>query len=182
MADQDLEDLLAALREVSEASDSDTVENEEGDELDQEGDFRRRKPLGTVMLLGRLEEQAEFKADLDRSLAVRRHLIPPPPTKLEQKNTKLLQMRRQATAAENELKLNRQLEAESKRLKEAKVKLYKANQTAKDRIELETNTANMANWTSRYCKEAASDWREEVRAAFGSQYSPPLNGRGPKTA
>jgi hypothetical protein len=180
MADANLDDLLAALREVSASSDPDSVDDEQGDELDQESDFRRRKPLGSVMLLERLEEQAEFKADEDRSLAVRRHLIPPPPTKLEQKTAKPLQMRRKVAAAENELKLNRRLEAQSKRLQKAKGQLYRANLTTRDQMELEANTAIMADWATGYCKEAGTNWREEARAAFGSQYSPPVDGRSSK--
>ena len=81
--------------------------------------------------------------------------------------------RRKAAEAERELKLNRQLEMESERLQKAKGELYRANMTSCDRKELEANTATMADWASYYCREAGTNWREEVRAAFGSQYYPP---------
>jgi hypothetical protein len=161
--------------------DSRSYDPDEEDE-DQESDFRKRKPLGTVMLLEHLEEQAEFKADQDRRLTATRQRITDAPSNLEQKTAKLMEMRRKANAVEQELKLNRKLEMETKRLQKARVELYKGNLTARDRIELETNTANMADWASQYCKEAASNWREEVRAAFGIQYQPPVNGLSPKPA
>ena len=94
MADANLNDLLAALREVSADSDPESDTNNESDDYpnqddaddeDQESDFRRRKPLGTAMLLQRLEQQAEMKADQDRALAARRLRIKAPPTKLQQK-------------------------------------------------------------------------------------------------
>jgi hypothetical protein len=158
----------------------DEADSENAEDEDEERDFRRRKPLGTVMLLERLEQQAEFKADQERSLAARRLRIKAPLTNLQQKSAKLLEMRRKAAEGERELQLNGQLAAEASRLQRARVELYKENLTAADRMELETNTANMADWASQYCKEAASNWREEVRAAFGSQYQPPVNGRSSK--
>jgi hypothetical protein len=132
----------------------------------EESDFRRRKPLGMVLLLQRLEQQAQFKADQDRSLAARQHRIPPPLTKLEQKTAKLLQMRRQAAVAEHELKLNRQLEQESKRLQKANVELYKANKTDRERKELDADTRQMAIAFSTVCPEAHPDWRQHVAEAW----------------
>jgi sirohydrochlorin ferrochelatase len=179
MADANLEDLLAALREVSEASDSESVGDEDDD---QESVFRRRKPLGTVMLLERLEQQAEFKDDQDRALAARPRRLKGAPSRLEQKTDKLMEMRQKANAVEQELKLNRKLKLETERLQKDRVKLHKENLTTRDRMELEANTATMANWASHYCKEAGTNWREEVRAAFGSQYQPPVDDRNSKNS
>lgn len=176
MSDANLDDLLAALREVSENSDPDSVADEESDyspdeddsqgDEDEEIDFRRRKPLGTVMLLQRLQKQAEFKADQDRALVARRLRIKAPPTKLEQKSEKLMQMRRKAEEVEHELKLNQEFEVQSKRLQKANLELHKANRTNKERMEVEADTERMAAWASCYCKEAGNDWREQATAAF----------------
>jgi hypothetical protein len=164
MADANLEDLLAALREVSEA----TVDSEEGDE-NQVGGFRFAPPIGMTMLLERLEEQAQFKADQDRALAARQRRIPPPPTKLQQKTEKLMLTRRKAADAERELKLNRQLEMESKRLQKAKGELYRANMTDKERKQLKTDTDRMAIAFSTVCPEAHPAWRNQVAEEFRSK-------------
>jgi hypothetical protein len=136
---------------------------------DQESEFNRRKPLGTVMLLERLDEQAAFKADQDRALAARRRRIKAPPTKLQQKTEKLMEMRRQAAAAEHELKLSRELEAESKRLQEARLELYRANRTKREQQMLETDTRRMAIAFSTVCPEAHPDWRQHAAEAFRSR-------------
>jgi hypothetical protein len=213
MADGKLNNLLAALREVAAdtpdpndddsdwneddpAADGDTdplddsgsyypdaTDTEDAEDQDQESDFRRRAPIGTVMLLQRLEERADFKADQkDRALAARRLRTKGALTKLEQKSAKLMEMRRKTAAAEHELNLNQKLKLETKRLQKVRLELYKENLTATDRMELETDAANMADWASQYCKEAASNWREDARATFGCQYQPPVNGRSPKNS
>src|ERR1700730_11356328 len=130
MPDANLDDLLAALREVSADSNPESVDDGEGDEEDDQGSiFNRLKPLGTVMLLQKLEEQAEFKADQDRALTVRRLRIKDPPTKLQQKSAKLMEMRRKANVVEQELNLNQKLKLETDRLQKAKVELYRSNMT-----------------------------------------------------
>lgn len=188
MADGEIDNLLAALREVAAnqpdpndddsdwneddpADDNDTrsydpdeADEENAEDQDQESDFRRRKPLGTVMLLAKLDAEAEDRHSERCMEAGRERQIKPALTKVQEKNAKLLQMRRKADKAEFELKLNKQLKTETLRLQKANVKLYKANLTATDRMELENN-----------------DWREEARASFGSQYQPPVNGRISKT-
>jgi hypothetical protein len=198
MADGKLNNLLAALREVAADTpdpnddDSDWHEDDPGDDggdpnddprsyypdetdtddaedQDQESDFRRRKPLGTVMLLQRLEEQAEMKADQDRPLAARRLRIKAPPTKLQQKSEKLMLMRRKSAEAERELKLNRQLEMESERLQKAKGALYRANMTDKERKQLKTDTDRMAIAFSTVCPEVHPDWRNQVAEEFRSK-------------
>jgi hypothetical protein len=147
---------------------------------DDEDDFSRPKPFRTLMLLARLEQQAEFQGYKDRKLAARQRRIGIPLTNLEQKNKKLKQLRRKAAEVEQELKLNKRLEVESMRLQKANVALYRANMPVRDRIELEANTDRIADWASRHCKEAANDWREQATAAFGKQYQPPVHGHSPK--
>jgi hypothetical protein len=125
--------------------------------------------MTAAMLLRKLDNEAEQKHFEQRRLEARQRRIKPPPTQMEQKNANLLQLRRKAAAAEHELKLNRQLEAESKRLQRANIALYKENMTAKDRMELDADTDRMADWASRYCKEAGSDWREQATVAFDNK-------------
>jgi hypothetical protein len=122
--------------------------------------------MTAAMLLRKLDNEAEQKHFEQRRLAARQLRIKPPPTKLEQKDEKLMQLRQKAAEVEHELKLNRQLEVESMRLQKANVALYKENMTAKDRKELEADTDRMAAWASQFCKEAGSDWREQATVAF----------------
>jgi hypothetical protein len=179
MDDDILDDLLAALREVSEASDPDSIadsdsdEEEAEDELpdDQDGSqsFVSPKVFNIVMLLERLEKESEQKQLEQRRSEARQQRIKQQATKLQEKNDKLMQLRWKAAEAESELKLNRQLEIQSKRLDRARLELYKANKTVQDRMELDADTKLMANWASRYCAEAGTDWRERASAAFQSK-------------
>jgi hypothetical protein len=77
-----------------------------------------------------------------------------------------MQLRRKAAAAEHELKLNRQLEVQSKRLQKAKVELYKASRTDRERKELDADTRRMAIAFSTVCPEAHPDWREKAEEEF----------------
>jgi hypothetical protein len=136
------------------------------DDDDDENDFSKAKISSMVMLLQKLEDEAEQKYYEKRRLTAKQLRMKAAPTKLEQKSEKLMEMRRKAAAVEHELKLNQQLEVQSKRLQKANLELYRANQTSKERIELEADTERMASWASQYCKEAGNDWREEATAAF----------------
>jgi hypothetical protein len=179
MGDDILDDLLAALREVAAESDPDSVadsDSADSDEdiaedadSDQEEDaqsFQKPKIFNAIMLLEKLEIEAELQQCAKRSLEARQLYSKPSPTHIEQKNEKLFQIRRKASEVEQELRLNRKLEAESKRLQRAKLQLYKANKTAQDRMELDADTKLMANWASRFCAEAGTDWREQATVAF----------------
>jgi hypothetical protein len=179
MADYNLDDLLAALREVADASDPDSVadsdpadddenipEDEDSDGEEDAQSFQKPKLFNTVMLLERLQTEAEQKQFENRRVQAIQQRIKQQPTKLEEKNAKLKQMHRKAADAERELKLNQQLEIQSERLQKARLELYKANKTDRERMQLDADTERMATWASRYCKEAGSDWREKATAAF----------------
>jgi hypothetical protein len=140
-------------------------ENAEDEDGTDEDDFSRPKVFSTVMLLERLESEAEQKYYEKRRLTAKQ-LRFTAPTKLQQKSEKLMEMRRKAAEVEHELKLNQELKVQSKRLQKANLELYRANKTSKDRIELEADTERMASWASQYCKEAGKDWREQATAAF----------------
>jgi hypothetical protein len=119
-----------------------------------------------VLLLERLEEQAEFKADQDRALAARRLRIKAPPTKLQQKSEKLMLTRGKAAEAERELKLNRQLQAETLRLQKANLELYRSNMTDKERKQLKIDTDRMAIAFSTVCPEVHPEWRRMAKEEF----------------
>jgi hypothetical protein len=148
--------------------DDDEADKENAEDKDgtDEDDFSKPKVFSTVMLLQRLESEAEQKYYEKRRLTAKQLRIKAAPTKLQQKSEKLMEMRRKAAAIEHELKLNQEMEVQSKRLQKANLELYRANKTTKDRIELEVDIERMASWASQYCKEAGTDWREQATAAF----------------
>jgi hypothetical protein len=158
-------DPLDDPRSYSPDEDEADKENAEDKDGDDEDDFSRPKVFSTVMMLERLESEAEQKYYEKRRLTAKQLRITAP-TELQQKSEKLMEIRRKAAEVEHELKLNQELEVQSKRLQKANLELYRANKTIKDRIELEADTERMASWASQYCKEAGNDWREQATAAF----------------
>jgi hypothetical protein len=79
--------------------DDDDPDKDDEDDEDDEDDFSKPPVFNTVMLLERLElEQMDWQ---DRQVVARQ--TTPAPTKLQQKNVQLSQIRRKAADAEREL-------------------------------------------------------------------------------
>jgi hypothetical protein len=200
MADGKLNNLLAALREVAadtpDPNDDDSDWNEDdpaadgGDpnddprsyypdatdtdnaEEDEESDFRRRKPLGTVMLLHKLEREAEgrFITELKaENLAIVQRNAKLPPTKQELDHKRLAQLKLKTAQIEDELKLDRQLKLEEKRYAEARMLQRKASLTVADK-KAEAESVRQGQITfSTACPEAHPDWRKQVAKEWRSK-------------
>jgi hypothetical protein len=145
--------------------DDDDDPDQDGDD-DPEDDFSKPKVLSSVMLLEKLESEAEQRYYAKRRLTARQQRIKAAPTKLEQKSEKLMEMRRKTAAAEYELRMNRQLELETLRLQKAPGQLYRSNMTDKERKQLKTDTDRMAIAFSTVCPEVHPDWRRMAKEEF----------------
>jgi len=191
MADLDLEDLLAQLREVASASDPDSdddrdpeddtsdipedeipddqdLDDEEGEDGDREGDddFSKPKIYKTVMLLQKLQAEAKDKMYLDRK---REFMQPKPVGRAVANNTKIRQLRQRTNEMRYELESSRQLEAEVKRNQEAAVALYRSNMTPAQKQEHDEDTRRMAVYASQLCREASPDWRADAAKAMAEK-------------
>jgi hypothetical protein len=149
-----LQHLIAALGKVADAyapyapdpnddpDDTDDPEadpgNDDGDPLDDprsypdedddddEDDFSKPKIFSTVMLLQRLEHEADLRFKTEwkarNQEIVRRNSRPPvtPPSKTDQSRAQLLRLRRKTSEVENELRLEQQVEDQFQRYVEAR--------------------------------------------------------------
>jgi hypothetical protein len=98
---------------------------------DDEDDFSRPKVFSTVMLLNKLEHEADLRFKTDwkamNQEIVRRNPGPPltQPSRADQKRTQLLRLRKKTVEIDNELKLEQQVEDEFQRYVEARKRRYR---------------------------------------------------------
>jgi hypothetical protein len=110
------------------------------------------------------------KIEEDRIFAVQ--LKRTPEAKAFEQRKHLRQLRARTAAIQNELKLKRDLEAETKRLVKAAMELQEATMTTDQRQERGAQVERMQILFSRVCPEASPLWREDADLAFRSRYAP----------
>jgi hypothetical protein len=117
-----------------------------------------------------LEAEHDWKKQWkkERQELVQRRAVRPP-TKSEQDRKKLSQLRIETATIERELDLRKEVEVESKRNREARMKLYEADLTAEEKRERDEDIHRMQVYASLFCKEASPDWREQATAEFRSK-------------
>jgi hypothetical protein len=89
-----------------------------------------------------------------------------PETKSQQCRKQLSQLRLQTAEVERELDLRKEVEAESQRNLEARMKLREANLTPTERKEREEETLRGRILFSKIIPELSPSWREEATLAF----------------
>ncbi len=98
-----------------EHADKEDAEDEDGDDED---DFARPKPFRTVMLLQKLEAEAEATFNTEwkaRNQEIVRRNAKLPPSKEKQNRNRLLQLKRKTAPIRDEFELDLQLKLEEKR-------------------------------------------------------------------
>jgi hypothetical protein len=109
-------DPLDDPRSYSPDDDEADRENAEDKDGTDEDDFSKPKVFSTVMLLNRLQAEADLRFDTEcraeNHAIVQRNVKPPPrlPSKLDQNRAQLLRLQKKTAEIDNELKLERRVE------------------------------------------------------------------------
>jgi hypothetical protein len=150
----------------------DEADKENADDDDQESDFRRRKALGTMMLLQKLEHEAElrFMTELEaENQAIVQRNAKLPPTREQQNRKRLTQLKLKTAKIQAELELDRQLKLEEKRYVEARMLQRKTNLTVAEKKAEAEDIRHSQIAFSTTCPEAHPDWRKQVAEEFRSK-------------
>jgi hypothetical protein len=151
---------------------NDEAAEEHAEDEDQESDFRRRKPLGTVMLLQKLKDEAEvrFMTELEaENQAIVQRNAKLPPTREQQNRKRLTQLKLKTAKIQAELELDRQLKLEEKRYVEARMLQRKTNLTVAEKKAEAEDIRHSQIAFSTTCPEAHPDWRKQVAEEFRSK-------------
>jgi hypothetical protein len=89
-----------------------------------------------------------------------------PDSKSQQSQKQLSEIRSQTVAIERELALRKQVEVESKRNRDARLKLLEANMTPAERRARDEDIHKARVLYSKVCPELHPSWREHASEAF----------------
>jgi hypothetical protein len=120
------------------------------------------------MLLEKLNAEAERWAFNQRIVKAKQPKKPI--SKVDQKMSKIADLRQKTCHINYEMDTDRVLAAETKKHKEASLALYLANLTPDQKREHDQDMRRIAKHYSAICPEASHSWREDAKAEFGNRY------------
>jgi hypothetical protein len=120
-------------------------------------------------LLEKLQDEADLAFERNwevRNQEVVRRNTRQPPTKEEQKRARLFRLRKETSEILDAMELDKQVETESRRYVEARLRQRKANLTVAEKKAQAEETRRGQIQFSRVIAENHPDWREHASEAF----------------
>ena len=132
----------------------------------------RRIWMRAAKLLQRLEDEAHLAFSRNwkaRNEEIVRLNTRQPPSREEQKRSRLLRLQKETNEILDELELDKQVETESRRYLEAHLRQRKANQTVAEKKAQAEETRRGQILFSRVVAEKHPRWREDASEAFRNE-------------